>query len=275
MENKSYKLLSLILALFIIMACSTLGGGAGEENIPVEEPASSEEGIDEESAIPSDETSSTASGLCTNEYYPVVEGGTWSYLGTSSATEDYSFTNTISSVRDNGFTVTVEFDEVTLVQEWACTPDGILALDAGGGAAGTVRTDDINLVMETQNASGITYPKEILPGDTWNHTVDYTGTMDMAGDTIEVSGNTEYNYTAIGVETISVSAGTFEAMKIDQIITVNINMVISGSEVPVTFTSTSTSWFAKDVGWIKSDSASDIGGFTTTESLELATYSIP
>jgi len=272
MERKTVrKLLGLLLVLFIIMACSTIGGAPEEESVSVEESNSSVEGGDAPESNNSsndEETAGTESGLCGNEYYPVVNGGTWSYQGTSSDTEDYTFSNTITSVRDDGFSILVEFDEVTLTQEWACTPDGILALDIGGGAAGTVATDDINLVMDTQNASGITYPNEIMPGDTWDHTLDFTGIMDMAGDSIEVSGDTEYNYTAIGIETITVPAGTFEAMKVDLITTINMNMTISGSEVPATVTSTSTSWFAKDVGWIKSDSVTDLGGFTTTESLE-------
>lgn len=273
MKRKSVKLFGLLIAVLVIMACSALGGGSGEENVPVEEPASSEERSG--ASDPTDEPPVAVSSLCDNEYYPVVNGATWSYSGTSSATEDFAYTNTISSVRDDGFTVTVEFDDVTLVQEWACIADGILALDTGGGAAGTVTTSDINLEMETQNVSGITYPNEILPGNTWAHTLDYTGKMDVAGEFVDVSGDTTYSYTAIGIENVTVPAGTFDAMKIEVITTININMTIQGSEVPVTVTSTSTSWFAEDVGWVKSDSTSDVLGAPSSETIELVSYSIP
>lgn len=273
MKLKSIKLLGLILVLFIVIACSVLGGGSEEESVSIEEPTvSAEVGDTSES---NEEIPSAGSGLCVNAYYPVVNAGTWSYQGTSSATEDFSFTNTITSIREDGFTVTVEFDDVILAQEWACTPEGILALDTGGGPAGTVTTSEVNLEMETQNASGITYPNEILPGNTWTHTLDYTGTMDMAGKSIEVNGNTEYNYTAIGVESISVPAGIFDAMKIEVITTININMTIQGSEVPVTVTSTSKSWFAQSVGWVKSDSISDVLGIASSETIELVSYNIP
>jgi hypothetical protein len=273
MERRYVKLFGLLIALFIIMACSSLGSGSGEKDVPVEETASNAEGdgASESTAVAPIEESS----LCANEYYPVVNGATWSYHGTSSETEDFAYTNTISSVRDDGFTVTVEFDEVTLVQEWACTPDGILALDSGGGTTGTLTTSDINLEMATQNASGITYPKEILPGDTWNHSLDYTGTMDFGGETADLNGYTEFNYTAIGIESVSVSSGTFDAMKVAIVTTININVTAQGKEVPVTYTSTSTSWFAHGVGWLKTDSMSDLFGTTSTEVVELVSYSIP
>lgn len=279
MKRNSVKLLGLLLALILIMACSTIGGGPGEESVSIEEPASSEEGSEapesNNNESNDEETSDAGSGLCDNEYYPVVDGATWNYQGTSSETDDYTFSNTITAVRDDGFSILVEFDDVTLNQEWACTPDGILALDMGGGTAGTLATSDVNLVMDTQNASGITYPNNISPGDTWTHSLDYTGTMDFNGETIDVNGDTVYESTAIGIESITVPAGTFDAMKIDIITTININMNMGGSEIPVTFSSTSTSWFVKDVGWIKSDSASEFSGFSFTDSLELASYSIP
>ena len=99
--------------------------------------------------------------------------------------------------------------------------------------------------------------------------------MDIAGQTAEAEGDTIYNYTAIGVESVSVPAGTFEAMKVEVVTTVNINATFQGTTVPVTFTSTTTSWFAQGVGWVKSDSVSDFGDISTSESIELVSYNIP
>ncbi|MDX1378100.1 MAG: hypothetical protein R3307_04555 [Anaerolineales bacterium] len=270
MKNKSLKALGLLLTLTIIMACSVFSGG---ENAPTEEPGSSEGG--DEVVEPTEEPPVDTGSLCDNEYYPVAEGATWSYLGTSSAAEDYTFMNTISSVRDDGFTVTVEFDELTLTQQWACTPDGILALEMGGGSAGVLTTSGMNLVMDTQNASGITFPNEIQPGSTWNHTLDFTGTMDFAGQTVEVSGSTAYNYTAIEIESVAVPAGTFDAMKVNVVTTINMEVDMQGSTLPVTFSSTSTSWYAQGIGWVKSESTSEFGGITSSDSVDLQSFSIP
>jgi hypothetical protein len=184
-------------------------------------------------------------------------------------------TNTISSVRSDGFTVTVEFDEVTLTQEWACTPNGLLALESGGGGAGTVTTDNLSLMIDTQNASGLTYPAEIQAGSTWQHTLDYSGTMEIAGQSGEAQGNTIYDYTAIGVESVSVPAGTFEAMKIDIVTTINITATFQGTTMPLTLTSTGASWFVQGVGWVKSVSQLDMGGIQSTDTIVLQSYSIP
>jgi len=74
------------------------------------------------------------SGVCANDYYPVREGATWSYKSTGSMAGDYSFTDTITSVQDNGFTLTSQFGSLTRTQEWACDEDGLKALELGGGA---------------------------------------------------------------------------------------------------------------------------------------------
>jgi len=290
MRYKTLKLLGLALVLFVITSCSLTGSGSGDEPAPTdestssvggsgseEEPAPTEEatsGSEDESVITSEGMPVTGTGLCANAYYPVREGATWSYLGTSTAADDYAFTNTITSTRSDGFTVSVEFDNVTLSQEWACTPDGILAL-TGGGNAGTLTASNVNLVIDTQNASGITYPSEILPGSTWTHTLDYTGTMDLNGEPAEASGDTTYNYTAVEVESITVPAGTFDAMKVEVVTTINIKAVFQGVEVPLTVTSTATNWYAQGVGWIKTVSSVDMAGIASTDTVELQSYSIP
>jgi hypothetical protein len=145
----------------------------------------------------------------------------------------------------------------------------------GGGNASTLRADNINLVMDTQNASGITYPNEILPGSTWTHTLAFTGTMDIAGESAEVSGDTISNYTAIEIESITVPAGTFDAMKVNIAMTINILSNFQGTSVPVTVTNTSTSWYAEGVGWIKTVSTTDMMGINSTDTVELQSYSIP
>jgi len=280
MKRKPNYLLGLFVILLLTMACSLTGSGSGEEPVAsTDEPAPSSAGSgggEEESVITTEGMPVTGTGLCANAYYPVREGATWSYQGTSTAAEDYAFNNTITSVRSDGFTVTVEFDNnLTLTQEWACTSDGILALDMGGGSAGTLRTDNVNLVVDTKNASGITYPNEIMSGDTWEHTLDFTGTMDISGTPAEASGNTIYDYTAIEVESVTVPAGTFDALKVQVVTTINIKAVFQGTEVPVTVTSTATNWYAQGVGWVKTVSSTDMAGIAATDTVELQSYSIP
>ena len=274
MSNKNLKLLSLILVLFIIVACSSMGGGPSEENAPVDEPTPSEAGGGEEPVITDEVPAVSESELCANEYYPVSEGATWSYDVTSSI-EDYSFTNTVSSIRLDGFTLSIDFDNLAITQEWACTPEGLLALQMGGGNAGLLTTGDTHLELETQNASGITYPKNIQPGDSWTYALSYNGSMSINGEPAEANGDTQSNYTAIGIESVTVPAGTFDAMKIETTNTINIISTFQGTTVPITFTGTTTTWLAPGVGWVKSVSSSEFGGITSSETVELQSYSVP
>jgi hypothetical protein len=64
-------------------------------------------------------------------------------------------------------------------------------------------------------------------------------------------------------------------MKVEVQTTININSTFQGVTVPVTFTGTTTSWYAQGVGWVKSISMSDFGGITSTDTIELQSYSIP
>jgi hypothetical protein len=206
------KIVGLLLVLTLLQACSL--GNETPSADQVETPVSGNETqaqVTEEAPPPTEEAPSGGTGLCENPYYPVREGATWNYQGTSSLTEPYTFTDTITSLRADGFTLTTEFDELTRTQEWACTPEGIVALQLGGG----LTTAQTNLTVETQNASGVTYPAEIDAGDTWSHSLEFTGTMDIAGNSGEAEGTTQSDFTALGVESVTVPAGTFEAMKVE------------------------------------------------------------
>ena len=164
MERKPIKLVCLMVALFFIMACSMVGGNPTQ--VPEETAAqgnAAQTQVTEEPAASAENTPSVEAGPCVNPYYPVREGSTWTYKGVSSLAPSYAFTDTITSVRSDGYTLTSQFDQLTRTQEWACTPEGLVALQMGGG----LNTSGMNLKVETQNASGVTYPVEMNAGDNW------------------------------------------------------------------------------------------------------------
>jgi hypothetical protein len=256
--------------MVIVTACSMPGSDAGEESVAAEETAPSLDGGEEGEAesVPQD-------GLCANVYYPVREGSTWNYMSTGTAAENLAWTDTITNVRDDGFLLTSEYEELTRTQQWTCKSEGLLALQMGGGAAGGLTTSAAQLIVETQNVSGVTYPAEINAGSQWSHSHEFMGTMDIAGQSAEVTGDEQTGFTAIGMESVTIPAGTFEAMKVESQTTININSTFQGVTVPVTFTSTTTSWYAQGIGWVKSISISDFGGITSTDTIELQWYNIP
>jgi hypothetical protein len=213
--------------------------------------------------------------LCANTYYPIREGATWSYQSSGSVAGNYGFTDTITSVREDGFTLTSDFEGVTRTQEWACKPEGLVALQMGGPAATVLNSQDMELKLEVKNVSGVTYPGTIEAGDKWQHSMDFTGEMGLAGQKGEASGNALSNFTATGIESVTVPAGTFDAMKIQVETTVNIHVTYQGLNVPVTFTGTYAYWFVPNIGWVKASGNGEIAGQTFTENIELQSYNIP
>ena len=214
-------------------------------------------------------------GLCANAYYPVREGATWTYASTGSVAGDYSFTDTITAVREDGFTLTSQFKDLTRTQEWACKPEGLVALQLGGTSAATLNTDNMQASFDVNNVNGVTYPAEIKPGDTWQHTLEFTAKMTVAGQGMDATGDAKSNFQAVGVESVTVPAGTFDALKVHIDTTININGNFNGVSFPVTVSSPYDYWFVQGVGWVKASGTGNVSGQSFSETIELQSYNIP
>ena len=214
-------------------------------------------------------------GLCNNTYFPIVEGATWTYQSTGGPVGGYGFTDTITSVRTDGFTLTSQFDELTRTQEWGCTSEGLVALQLGGTSAATLNSQEMQVNLNVSNVSGISFPAVIEPGDTWQHALEFTGNMVVGGQEIDANGSAQSSFTAIGMESVTVPAGTFEALKVRVDSTINITGAFQGVSVPLTISSPYDYWFAPGVGWVKASGTGDVAGESFTETIELQLYNIP
>jgi hypothetical protein len=215
--------------------------------------------------------------LCANAFFPVVLGATWTYSSTGAPgfTEPYTFTDTITEVRADGFTLTSQFPGVTRTQEWACTADGLLALQLGSGPAGGLSTSQMNLEITTSNITGTTIPASITAGQSWNYGLDLTGEMDIAGTPAAAEGSVSAAFNAIGMENVTVTAGSFDAMNVQGTTTMNVQATFEGLTVPVVLTANSHVWLAPGVGWIKMENSGDLGGTLYTETITLQSHTIP
>jgi hypothetical protein len=275
MERKKMRtILSLLLVMVFVTACSLPGNETPTQTIPAtEQPqatATEPPLTSEGSGMPV-----AGEGLCANAYYPVREGATWSYKSTGSPEGDYTYTDTVTAVRENGFTLTSQFEGVTRTQEWACKPEGLVALQLGGPSAATLNTQNMQLNLTVNNISGVTFPSEITTGDEWQHTLEFEGELDIAGTPAEATGSAESNFTALGIESVTVPAGTFDAMKIQVNSTITINASFQGVSMPVAFSGEYMFWFAQGVGSVKASGSGEIAGTSFTETIELQSYNIP
>jgi hypothetical protein len=278
MEKHMIKsILSFLLTIIFVTSCSSATETPPVEppltetlQIPATEPATEPPATSEGGGTPL-----AGEGLCANAYYPVREGSTWSYKSTGGPAGEYSFTDTITSVREDGFTLSSQFGDLTRTQEWSCTPEGLIALQLGGAPAATLNSQNMQLNLDIKNVSGVTFPSEINVGDQWQHNLDFEGNMTVANQEGAATGNAQTNFNVLGNESVTVPAGTFDALKIEMDTTLNINVSAQGISVPVTFTSTYTYWFVQGVGWVKSSGTGNIAGTSFSETTELQSYSIP
>jgi hypothetical protein len=79
----------------------------------------------------------------------------------------------------------------------------------------------------------------------------------------------------IGTESVTVPAGTFDAIKIQASSTVEILVPFGNEQVPMKYSGTSITWYAPGVGFVKSIENWDLGSAPYTATTELQTYVIP
>lgn len=205
-----------------------------------------------------------ASGdLCANPYVPAVEGATWSY--TFHTTQgDNTQVDTVTDVGSDAFLVeTTRSDGFNYVITWTCTPEGLLWLQTDGGMFSAIfQGGGLTQNWETVSYSGVSIPKNGQAGDTWSSdqqisVTDSTGTRNF---------DIAMNFQAVGLETVTVPAGTFNAMRVD------LTMAwTSDDNNSLDMTYQITDWFVENVGLVKTEAQADFGSY----SLELDSYSIP
>lgn len=266
------KLFGKLIVLLALMSLLLVACG-GETPSPV--------GVDtaEEEPAVAEATATESASLCSLVYMPVSEGATWSYEGTGE-TGPFSWTTTASNVSDTGFTVTQTHDTgdapLIVTQQWSCSNEGVIALEYGGGADASLSYTGLNATLETLQTTGITMPRDIKPGDNWEQNFQIQGTVTTAEIVSDVAGSVTQTYQAIAIESVSTPAGAYDALKVEIVTTFDLQMTLMGISVPFNMVSTNTTWFAQNVGWVKSTGSAMIDGATGFENtIDLQSYSIP
>jgi hypothetical protein len=275
-QNRIKPLISVLLILIFLVACSPLPS----IDIPTIEPQVTQMQVPqatttEPATQPPAASESAAASLCTNAYYPVREGATWTYRSTGGPAGEYSFADTITSVRDDGFTLSTQIGDLTRTQEWTCTAEGLTALQLGGAPAAMLNAQNIQMNLNVSNGTGVAFPSQISAGDQWQQNLDFSGNVAMMNQQADATGTAQMNFNAIGMESVTVPAGTFDALRVQADVTLNINATYEGLTLPVTFTGDYTYWFAQGVGWVKAIGSGNVFGTSFSETTELQSYNLP
>jgi len=261
MQYKSKS--AIIIFIFILVSISACTGN----------------GMDDPHTSPpfTEKVSNTTPGnLCDNALYPIKQGATWTYASAGGPGGSFTYTDTITSTRADGFTITSQFADLMRAQEWTCQADGLKALQLGGGTAAGLSTLGMTAAFTTSEITGISIPKEITSGMQWNYSLKMQGTMAMPGDQqAQSDGTYSVMMQEMGTESITVPAGVFEAIKIQANSAIEIITIFEGVEVPIKFNGTTISWYVPGIGFVKSVENGDFGGTTFSAMTELQSYNIP
>ncbi len=270
---RSIASIGVMLIILFVTACSAPAplSPTQTQTTNTQVPPATSTGIATESPA----TAVSGAGLCANAYYPARQGATWTYKSTGGPAGEYGFTDTITSVRDNGFTLSTQTGSVTRAQEWNCKPEGLVALQLGGAPAAMLNSQNIQLNLDAQDSKGVTFPSQMHAGDQWQQTVNVEGDVSMGNDGGKATGTAQMNFNALGAESVTVPAGTFEAMKVKVDTTLNVDVAYGAFSMPVAFAGTYTYWFVQDVGWVKASGTGSLFGASFSETTELQTYEVP
>ncbi len=253
------RMLYGLLSIFIVLACGLVPSAPIETPVPTVEPTASLE-------------SATSVDGCTNPYYPAVPNTNRIYKSTGTSKGEYTITETTSEVRVDGFTVLTDYTTSVKSIEWSCDSEGLRVYSTGNekmqGLA--VESDQFQLEVTIKNPSGVTLPAKIEAGNTWAQSFEFESTGTIGGNTTTGTGTSTTTYEALGPESITTPAGTFQAMKIKSETKEDIQATFNGLAANSSNAYQTIFWFVEGVGLVRSETT---GGYT--ETLELQSYSLP
>ncbi len=217
----------------------------------------------------------SSAGGCSNRYYPVQQGATWTYKISGLPTGPSTYVDTITAVSQDKFTDAAVFDnKLTRTSDWSCKPEGLLELSLGNGAV-AITSSNTQAEFTVTKSSGVTLPANISSGQSWTYQLDLQGKMTLQNTQTTSQGTAGYQLKALGNESVTVPAGIFTAMKVQIEGTFNVQVSVSGINMPIAVTDNSTAWYAPGVGMVKLTDASNLMGQSINATTELQSYKIP
>ncbi|MCZ2121308.1 MAG: hypothetical protein LC108_03490 [Anaerolineales bacterium] len=261
--NKISATLAAGTLLTTLLACN-LGAGAAPTVV------SPSPNTTAPAEAPTNAPEANSGGACDNPFLPVKVGATWSYKISGEVSE--SFTRSELSVEAGGFSDQDQYASgLTRQSQWNCENGNLIALNLGQGTSSTVTFENLAVNFQTTELSGVTIPAAINAGDIWSQSITLEGTEKINDLDVPAKNHTQSDCTAVGNESVTVEAGTFDAMRFDCKTEINVAITMQGSEIPYTISMNSSNWYAPNIGMIKTTSS----GSDFNSVIELTAYAIP
>jgi hypothetical protein len=266
---------AIIAGVVALTACSSSGGGSsastggsssGAPSGSAAPPASSAAGSP--SVSPS---ASAISDPCANNYFPVADGATWLYRRTSIGRET-PIRQSFERISDAGFTTLQLLPGGGERDLWACAPAGLAnveqhATGPGGGPPPTGTVD-----FHHFRSRGVTVPSDLSVGSAWSQVVTSTARFKVAGVWYTENQVVTTSYRVVGEESVTTPAGTFQALKVQFTTRTHKTAPDFGQGINLRNATSTTQWWARDVGIVRSIVDTGSGSPTT---IVLVAYRAP
>lgn len=264
MKLKLGGLAAAVAVLVVVLGCSL------SKFMPSTGNSATNSGVSN-SGVPSNDghTAGAATGLCSNAYFPVGPDISRKYRITyaKGPLQEREYTEKISNIADEGFTVDSDFGNVSSHINWKCTAEGLLAVQYDNSI--DMEKSGTMAKIDTLDSSGVTIPQDgrFVPGANWSAEYHVRETINGPNDAQIGSGEGKVGQNAqvIGTESVTVPAGTFDAVKVEIKTELDITVKVKGITVPVKTDMKTTVWFAKDVGIVKNITKTGVITEATTE----------
>jgi hypothetical protein len=252
MLRKSTFIVALILSMLVLSSC----------NLPSRQVLQAETPTSTSAWLP--EISPTPINLCDNQYFPSRLGDTWQYSGSNTAIGTYSRTDTVTRSRAEVFIVSTTLADVTYGVNYGCSPAGLTDNDPIQQYVGALLSGpNAPVNVKLTSSSGITLPATVAPGNTWQQTAEW----EASSKELNLNGRLVFNYTAVGYEIVTVPFGTFNALRVDA----TIRIEVSGFRI-LAGTYTTSTWMVPDIGIVKSEGTSHVPGVDFSDGMQLTSF---
>lgn len=218
----------------------------------------------------SENPKTAATGNCQNSYHPVGDNIERKYhiVYNKNSFPAQDYTERYTDLKDDGFVAKTDFKEVNTTINWRCTTDGLLAtqynnsIDMKSGGSSKI---------ETLKSEGVSFPidSKWKVGEKWMTKYEVTQSIRNPNgqETAEAAGTIKQDMEITGAEDVTTPAGTFQTLKVQIKTLLDLKVNVKGVSVPTKVSLETTSWFAKDVGMVKSQTSMGKADIATTELL--------
>lgn len=203
---------------------------------------------------------------CDHPFLPLRSGSSWTY-STSEGSMTWNVTSASGTADSAVATMDIGFAGGNMTVHWNCSTEGLVSFDFGNLASSSLgQIATFNVV----NSSGTFLPPadRLVPGYSWNNAYTIDMSFSAGGFSSNMQTTTSESWTVTGQEKVSLSTGTYDALRVDGTMT----STSSGGPIPIPSTTmNATYWYARGVGITRyhySGTAIDI-------TADLASYTVP